>query len=95
MTGEKDEKTHSTLIHTAEALSVPKDVMLSAMIVTVTGKNDLYVENYNNIIEYSDCILKLQGKSSRIMIKGKRFELHFFSKNCLMLKGVICEIKYY
>ena len=34
----------------AESLKLPKDSVLGASIVTITGKRDVFVENYKGII---------------------------------------------
>ena len=56
----------------AESLKLPKDSVLGASIVTITGKRDVFVENYKGIIEYTDCRIILQGKNCKIEICGKR-----------------------
>ena len=35
----------------AESLKLPKDSVLGASIVTITGNRDVFVENYKGIIE--------------------------------------------
>ena len=36
-----------------DALHLPKDLMLGAVILTITGKHEAYVENYMSLIEYT------------------------------------------
>ena len=36
-----------------ESLKLPKDTMLGASIVTVTGNAEAFIENYKGIIEYT------------------------------------------
>lgn len=91
----EDNTRYKIAMHTANVLSMPEDVFLSSMIITLTGKNHGYVENYNAIIEFTDKILKLQGKHTRVMITGKNFIIHHFNKNALELRGIINEVKYY
>ena len=35
----------------ADALNLPKDLTLGAVILTITGKHEAYVENYMSLIE--------------------------------------------
>ena len=37
----------------AESLKLPKDMLLGASILTMTGSHELWVENYKGIIEYT------------------------------------------
>ena len=44
-------KTLKTNLTTA--LDLPKEIMLNLPLITITGKNNMSIENYKNIIEYS------------------------------------------
>ena len=50
----------------AEKLNIPEDIAEGLPIVTVTGKNEIYVENYKGIIEYSQNCIRIQTKVNRI-----------------------------
>ena len=56
----------------AEMSGVPKDVAMGLPILTITGTNDLCVENYRGMTEYTDQIIRLQSKSGQIKITGKK-----------------------
>ena len=49
-----------------ESLRLPKDTALGASIVTVTGNEQLLVENYRGILEYTSEYILLQGRTCRI-----------------------------
>ena len=49
-----------------ESLRLPKDSLLGASIVTITGNMDVFVENYKGIIEYTSQVILLQGKTCKI-----------------------------
>ena len=59
-----------------ESLKLPKDSLLGASIITVTGENDIFVENYKGILQYSDDLILLQGKNRKIELKGKKLTIH-------------------
>ena len=59
----------------AEMSGVPKDVAMGLPILTITGTNDLCVENYRGMTEYTDQIIRLQSKSGQIKITGKKLEV--------------------
>ena len=54
-----------------ESLKLPKDSLLGASIITVTGNTDIFVENYKGILEYSNELILLQGRNCKIELKGK------------------------
>ena len=47
----------------AESLKLPKDMLLGASILTMTGSHELWVENYKGIIEYTPQSIILQAKT--------------------------------
>ena len=54
-----------------ESLKLPKDSMLGASIITVTGNTDIFIENYKGILQYTNEVILLQGKNCKIELKGK------------------------
>lgn len=77
-----------------EALKLPKDFVYGAVIVTVTGQCEAYVENYKGILEYSENKIKLQTKTCQVMITGKRLLIAYYTNDEMKITGQILEIKY-
>ncbi len=91
----REEWEHPVAEKAAEIFGVPKDIAVGAMIVTVTGRTDIYIENYSNIIEYTDNSIKLQGRNTRVKISGSALKADYFTKAGMKVKGRINEIKFY
>lgn len=77
-----------------ESLKLPKDSMLGASIVTVTGNSEAFVENYRGIIEYTSQMILLQGKTCRIEICGKRLSIVYYTNEDMKISGWIDQIRY-
>ena len=75
----------------AEMSGVPKDV---AMGLPITGTNDLCVENYRGMTEYTDQIIRLQSKSGQIKITGKKLEVIYYTNDEMKIHGHIRTIEY-
>ncbi len=78
-----------------EKMNLPKDLMLGAMNIKVIGKWEACIENYKSIIEYTDCVIKLQGKNTRLKIIGKNLKINCYTKEDMHIYGIINEIIYY
>lgn len=78
----------------AESLKLPKDSVLGASIVTITGKRDVFVENYKGIIEYADCRIILQGKNCKIEICGRRLNILYYTNEDMKISGWIENVRY-
>lgn len=77
-----------------ESLKLPKDSLLGASIVTVTGNADAFVENYKGIIEYTDCMILLQGKTCKIEICGQRLRIVYYTNEDMKICGRIEAVRY-
>lgn len=78
----------------AESLMLPKDLVLGAAILTVTGNHEAYIENYKGIMEYTDCKIRLQTKTCRLEITGKRLNIAYYTNDEMKITGCISEIRY-
>lgn len=79
----------------AESLRLPKDLIMGDVNVRLTGKNEVFIENYRYIIEYSEAVLKLQCKNTKLKICGNKLVIEYYSKDEMLIKGIINEISYY
>lgn len=71
------------------ALNLPEDVFIGEMLLTFVGGHEVTVENYRSIVFYTDTVLKLQGKTMRLTITGKRLVIEYYDKEELKLTGQI------
>lgn len=78
-----------------ESLKLPKDSMLGASIVTVTGNKDVFVENYKGILVYSPEAIVLQGKTCQISIVGKRMTIDYYTNEDMKITGCIECVRYH
>lgn len=77
-----------------DSLMLPKDLMLGAAIVTVTGQCEAYVENYKGILEYTENKIKLQTKTCCIEIEGKNLYIGYYTNDEMKITGQISSIFY-
>lgn len=78
-----------------ESLKLPKDSILGASIVTITGNCDILVENYKGIIEYSEELILLQGKNCRIELKGKKLDIVYYTNEDMKISGRLESVRYF
>ena len=78
-----------------ESLKVPKDFLLGASIVTLTGNTDVFVENYKGIIEYTSQMILLQGKTCKIEICGRRLNIVYYTNEDMKITGWVEAVRYF
>ena len=78
-----------------ESLQLPKDTLLGASIVTVTGNTDAFIENYRGILEYTQETIVLQGKTCQISIQGQQLSIDYYTNEDMKISGCIDTIQYH
>lgn len=79
----------------AENLKLPKDVITGDVNIRIMGQSEVFVENYRYIIEYSECVLKLQCRNTKLKISGSKLVIEYYSRDEMLVKGNVHEVVYY
>lgn len=77
-----------------ESLELPMDIMYGAVIITAMGRNQILVENYKGIIEYTQEKIRLQTKTCQVTIQGKRLIVEYYTNEEMKITGYIQGIIY-
>lgn len=77
-----------------ESLRLPKDSLLGASIVTITGNREAFIENYKGILEYTKESVVLQGKNCRICFQGKELSIDYYTNEDMKIGGSIESVRY-
>ncbi len=77
-----------------ESLKLPKDTMLGAAIVTITGNREAFIENYKGILEYNTDSIVLQGKNCKICFEGKQLSIDYYTNEDMKISGSIDAVRY-
>ena len=72
-----------------ESLELPMDIMYGAVIITAMGRNQILVENYKGIIEYTQEKIRLQTKTCQVTIQGKRLIVEYYTNEEMKITGYI------
>lgn len=77
-----------------ESLELPRDIIYGAVIVTAMGRNQVLIENYKGIIEYTTERVRLQTKNCQVTIEGKRLMIEYYTNEEMKITGFIQGIIY-
>lgn len=78
----------------SEKALIPEDIAAGSSCITVTGQNELVIENYKGILEYNPEKLVILTKQCRVEICGKRLEILYYAREEMKIKGKIECIAY-
>ncbi len=90
----KQPKTLGKKEQVVDSLGLPKDMMLGASIVTITGKQEAWVENYKGIIHYNEKQILLQGKTCQICFTGQCLSIEYYTNEDMKISGTIECVRY-
>jgi len=78
----------------ATTLELPKEIVLNLPLITLTGKEQLYIENYKNVIEYTDEKIRLNTSCGILKIEGKNLSLKEITNENVEVTGIIYKFEY-
>lgn len=79
----------------SDAANIPKDVILGVPLVRMVGQEELYIENYRGILEYTDTFIRVQTKIGQIHLSGKKLEIIYYINDEMKVVGHIESLKYH
>ena len=77
-----------------ESLELPKDLMYGAVLVSITGRQEILIENYRGILEYTKSHISLQTKTCRLVIHGKDLNISYYTNEEMKITGLIDSVLY-
>lgn len=78
----------------AFACELPKDVVMGMPMLTMMGHMELCIENYRGIIEYTECLVRIQTKHGQIRIAGEHLRVDSYTNDEMKVTGCIHTIEY-
>ncbi|HRY12151.1 MAG TPA: sporulation protein YqfC [Syntrophomonadaceae bacterium] len=78
----------------ADFLEIPADVVLDLPKLTITGRNELYLENHKGIIEYSTSRMRVNLSRGYLEINGEGLEIQALMPDEMKVIGEIDSIRY-
>ena len=77
-----------------ETLELPRDLFFGSVILTVTGQEEIIVENYKGILEYTRESIRLQTKTCRLFLIGKNLKIVYYTNDEMKITGFLEQITY-
>ena len=78
----------------ADFLEIPGDLVLDIPKLTITGREELYVENHKGIIEYSTERMRINLSRGFLEIIGENLEIQALMPEEMKVIGDISSLKF-
>ncbi len=73
-------------------LEMPKEIYSDVPKITITGFDEIIIENYKGILEYEEFFVKIKTYIGNININGYQLELENMTNDDIKVKGKIESI---
>lgn len=78
----------------ADGMAIPKELSGALPLISMVGQEELVIENYKSILEYTDSILLIRTKQGLLKIEGSCLYLSYYTKEELKLTGRITAVRF-
>ena len=75
-------------------LEIPREVVSTDIKITVNGFDEILIENYKNILEYQDILIKINTYEGAITIYGFNLKLDQLTDEDIKVNGKIDSIEF-
>ena len=69
-------------------------MIYSYSVITILGRNELCIENYRGIIEYTDTLIRVQTRAGQIRIQGKRLRIQYYTNDEMKVTGALSSLEF-
>lgn len=75
-------------------LEIPREVISNTPKITVTGFDEVFIENFKGILEYEDFFARISTEIGNININGFNLKLNQMTDNDILVSGKIENIDF-
>lgn len=77
-----------------EALELPKEIILNLPLISLIGREEVTIENYKGILEYSGDVLRIGTAAGVLRLRGKTLCLKQLSAECIVVTGTVESVEF-
>ena len=70
-------------------LSLPKEIALNLPLIMATGRDEVNIENYKNLIEFTDTTIRIHTTAGALKIEGQNLMLKQITTEHILITGKI------
>ena len=75
-------------------LSLPKEITLGLPLIMATGRDEVNIENYKNLIEFTDTKIRIHTAAGMLIIEGQKLILKQVTSENILITGKIAGIQW-
>ena len=76
------------------ALELPKEIIFNLPLITIVGNEEINIENYKGVIEYSPEKIRINTECGVLKINGEKLSFKQITAENIIVTGVIQTLEY-
>ena len=73
---------------------LPKEIIMDLPLVTVIGSQELCIENYKSLVEFSDSLVRINTSAGIFRVEGRRMSLKQLTSESVTITGTLTNFGY-
>lgn len=78
--------------HISDTLKLPKDLSKGEALIGLTGREEVFIENYKGILECTSEVVTIATGRCRVQIMGKNLKVDYYTNDEMKIEGILSQI---
>jgi len=91
---QKEREKFSVVRSLTKALELPGEITLNLPLISMVGNEELIIENYKSVIEYSDERIRIKTATRVVRIEGRALTLAHITSENIAITGNITKMEF-
>ncbi|MDR1540257.1 MAG: sporulation protein YqfC [Clostridiales bacterium] len=78
----------------ASALALPKEIVLNLPMISILGNEELAIENFKGVVEYTDDAIRISTSKGLVRIEGRKLLLKQVTSEIISITGALSKIEF-
>jgi len=78
----------------ANLFELPKEIVLNLPLISVVGNQELNVENYKSVMEYSEEIVRINTSCGVLKVEGRKLVLRHMTSEVVTISGTLTDFQF-
>lgn len=78
----------------AEKLDLPREVVLDLPLISMTGREEMTIENHKGLMEYGEEKIRIATKVGSLCVSGEGLRLKRLSAECIVIGGQLGKLEF-
>ena len=92
----REQGKHSTNIRSqiANLFELPREIVLNLPVISLIGNEELSIENYKSVVEYSDEAVRISTSCGVLKVEGRKLNLKQMTSEAVTITGTLTNFEF-